>query len=127
MATETNKKALGIYNAAADLRTQQYRGVKISGSRTIGAIVASTDKPIGILQNKPNIGEPCEIAYEGEIIAQAGTATIVAGDDLMFDASGRVILAVAAAGANWVIGQAAEASTAVNALISIVMVPSRKI
>jgi hypothetical protein len=127
MATEANKKALGTLNAAADLRTQQYKGVKLSGSRTVGAITASTDKPAGILQNKPNTGEACEIAYEGEIIAMAGTATVAAGDDLMFDAQGRVILAVAAAGANWVIGQALEASTAIGALISILMVPSRKI
>jgi hypothetical protein len=121
MATESRKVTNGTMNAAADLRTFQYRGVKLSGSRTVGAVTGPTDKPIGILQNKPNIGEACEVAYEGEIIAQAGTATVAAGDDVMFDASGRVITAVAAAGANFVIGQAMEASTAVNCLISVLM------
>lgn len=128
MATESAVTRNGTMNAAADLRTSQYRGVKMSGSRTVGLVTGPTDVPIGVLQNKPNIAEAADIALLGEVIVAAGTATVVAGDELMFDATGRVILAAAAAGANFVVGRAMEASTAIGALISMLMYPiARKI
>jgi hypothetical protein len=58
--------------AAADLRTKQYFFVKLDSSGNI--VLGDTAKPYGILQNKPNTGEACEIMKDGisKVSAAAG-------------------------------------------------------
>lgn len=42
------------FPAAADLSTHQYKFVKLDANGKVALQAAATDKPIGILQNKPN-------------------------------------------------------------------------
>lgn len=41
------------YKAAGDLSNKQYYFMKLSADRTVTTCTAATDKPIGVLQNKP--------------------------------------------------------------------------
>lgn len=118
MATESAVQRIGSLTASADLRTHQFKGVKISGVRTVTVIALATDKVLGILQNKPNTAEPADVAISGEVLAMAGAA-ITAGADLMFDTSGRVI--TAATTGNRVIGQAIDSAAAAGEIISIAL------
>lgn len=55
--------------AGADLRTHQYKVVNIAGT-----IAATADTAYGILQNKPNSGEPAQLKVFGRARALAGAA-----------------------------------------------------
>lgn len=122
MATESAVQRIGSLTASADLSTHQFKGVKISGSRTVTVIAASTDKCLGILQNKPLSGAPADIAIDGEILAMAGAA-ITAGADLMFDTSGRLIPALTTG--NLVYGRALEDAAAAGVIFSVTPVNQR--
>lgn len=76
--------------AAADLRTHQFKLVKITAARTVGLCTATTDKPIGVLQNKPNTGEAAEVLVIGVTEVVAGE-TIAAGDKLTVNAVAKAV------------------------------------
>lgn len=115
MAYEENMRKLGSLTASADLRTHQYKWVKLSGAGTVTVCAASTDEPIGVLLNKPNTGEAAEIATDGIVKVVAGAA-ITAGAALMSDASGRAITAATAG--NKTFGKALEAASGAGQVIS---------
>ena len=71
MATQ-NPVNLGGLKAGADLRTKQYHAVKISAADTVVSCAATTDKPLGILQNDPNTDEEA-------VVCVGGTSKYVAG------------------------------------------------
>lgn len=80
MATSQNEhyhKIVGLL-AAADLRTLQFTYVALDAS---GTVASSTDGVLGlgILLNKPNTGEPCEIAGPGSIVAAEYNGTVAPG------------------------------------------------
>jgi hypothetical protein len=110
MATEIRGLCVGLLTASADNRTNQLRFVKSSGNLTGTVCAAATDKPIGVLQNKPNTGEVMDILVTGVTKMILG-GTVAAGDDLTSDASGRAITAVANAGANRIMGVALQGGT----------------
>lgn len=65
MAYETPGFSITL-EAGADLSTQQYRFVKLDGNGRVIAIAAATDKPIGILQDKPAaLGRAAEVMTMG--------------------------------------------------------------
>lgn len=78
--------------AGADLSAQvnQYKCVKLNGSGQVIAIAADTDVPIGILQNRPALGDPAEVLLIGESKYQASTAVAI-GALLGIDADGQLI------------------------------------
>jgi hypothetical protein len=51
----------GDLSAAAS----QYKAVKLTAPNTVALCAATTDKPIGILQNRPNVNQPATVAYAG--------------------------------------------------------------
>lgn len=124
MATESVVKSVGTLTASAAITTPN-RFVKVSGNRTIALASAATDNVIGVVRNKPAIGEPADVAIDGEVIMEAGAA-VVAGVDLMSDASGRAITGVAAAGANRLLGTALEGAAAAGVLFSVLLPGVRK-
>lgn len=73
--------------AGADLSTHQYKFVKLSAARTAVICAAATDKPIGVLQNKPTSGTAATVRVFGETKVIAG-GTIAAGDSIGTDANG---------------------------------------
>lgn len=72
--------------AAADLRTHQFKFVKLTANG-IELCAALTDKPFGILQNAPNAGEPAEVMRIGVSKAIAG-GTIAIGAAVGTSATG---------------------------------------
>jgi hypothetical protein len=101
--------------AAADLRTHQYKLVNLNASGQV-ALAGSGTRAIGVLQNKPNTGEVCEIIHDGISKVVLG-ATVTAGDEVMSDASARAITGTAT---NQGLGVALEGG-AVNTLGTILL------
>jgi hypothetical protein len=99
----------------------QFLGVSITAARAVTNITASTTKPYGILQNDPTSGFVADVGVFGITKAVAG-ASITAGNQLMFDSSGRVIT-YTTPGTNEHVGIALEAATAANQVIAIFLQP----
>jgi hypothetical protein len=76
------------FEAGADLRTHQFKFVKLSADDTVILCAAATDKPIGVLQNKPNTGESAEVMLVGITKVQVDEA-LVAGDLIGTSADGQ--------------------------------------
>jgi hypothetical protein len=83
---------LGVLLAGADLSTHQYKAVKVNGSGAVVLAAALTDGCIGILQNAPTSGQPCEVMVDGVSKFKAG-AGITAGAVLSCGTDGRPITA----------------------------------
>jgi hypothetical protein len=107
------------YVAGADLRTHQYKLVKLTATDTVGLATAATDLLVGVLKNKPNTGEWASVAQQGisKVLSDGSGTAIVAGDPLTCDASSRVIKAVT--NNHVVIGFATEPSSAANIVIGV--------
>lgn len=66
------------FRAAADLSTKQFQFVKQT-SGGIDVISANTDKPFGVLQNKPTSGQPAEVMRLGTTkLVSTGTIAVAA-------------------------------------------------
>ena len=85
MAIEAEQAfTIGHLVASADLSSSQYRFVKLSGAGTVTVCSAVTDKPIGVLQNKPKSGQPatiCVIGVSKLVTGIAVTANALVGTD----------------------------------------------
>ena len=81
-------------NAGADLSSSQYHFVKLDASGNAVECAATTDKPVGVLQNKPTSGNQAEIVVIGVTKASADAA-VVAGAQLGAAADGQVVTYVA--------------------------------
>ena len=79
MAYESVGTDLGFFTAAADLSAKQYYFVKLASSTTVNVCAAVTDKPIGVLQNKPESGEQAIVRVFG-VSKISADATLAAGD-----------------------------------------------
>lgn len=97
----------------------QFLAVKLSSTadRTVSLITTSTERPYGILQNKPSTGIAANIGIEGVSKAIAGTTTILNGIGLMFGSSG-VVVPFTTNSSGFCIGQAIEAPTAVGQIFT---------
>jgi len=94
MATTEQAIASVTYAANADLSAKQYFLVKRHTTAGQCALVAATtDIPIGVLQNKPAAaGRAAEIVTLGRTKAEVAAATDIAiGDRLGPDANGRLV------------------------------------
>jgi hypothetical protein len=67
------------HTAGGDLSGSQYRFVKLAANKTVVVCTALTDKPIGVLQNKPTSGQAAEVVM-------SGATKLVAGADLALGA-----------------------------------------
>lgn len=77
------------YTAGADLSAaaSQYKLVKMSADRTVVLCAATTDQPIGVLQNKPKQNAAATVAIDGDTKCRAG-GLITAGDNVAPTAAG---------------------------------------
>ena len=80
--------------AGADLRTAQFKAVKINSSGQ-AVLAAAGDFAIGILQNKPNVGEAATIQVHG-ISKASADAAITAGARVTPSADGQLVTATVA-------------------------------
>lgn len=74
--------------ASGDLSSSQFHFVKLSANRTVVIVSAITDKPIGVLQNKPVDGEDAEVLLIGRSKVKAD-GTLTAGDLVGVSADGQ--------------------------------------
>lgn len=121
MTTTSTVLKSGTLVAGADLRAFQHTAVQISAAQTLDAVTDAAERIFGILQNKPNTGEVCEVDIFGITKWKAGDA-VAANAELMPDATGRCITAVETEG-NCIYGRAVEAAGAANEIIA-VLVPA---
>lgn len=110
-----HKPPVGL--AAADLSTHQFKFVKVTGANAVNITTAGTDFAIGVLQNKPVLGQACEVETQGTTKVVAGAA-VAAGVGVMSDATGRAITATAT---NKVQGIALEAAAGAGELITVLL------
>ena len=80
---------LESYQAAADLSDWQFRFVKLDANGQIAKVTAATDKPFGILQDKPAAqGRAGAVMLDG-MSKLVGGANVAKGDTIGTDAQGR--------------------------------------
>ena len=67
MAYEGPQICIPGLSAGADLSAaaNQYKFVKLSAAKTVVLCAAATDKPIGVLQNRPKSGETAQVCCIG--------------------------------------------------------------
>lgn len=102
--------------AASDLSTHQYKFVNVdtTGKAALGG--AGT-RSIGVLQNKPTLGQIGTVVVTGVSKVVAGAA-VTAGDEIMSDATGRAITAVAT---NQGLGVALSAAAGAGVIIPVLI------
>jgi len=88
MAYEGPQIRLVAVTASADLRTHQFKYVKVSGNNTVTICAATTDIPIGILQNTPNTGQAANVCAIG-ITKISSDAALTAGNEIGTSADGQ--------------------------------------
>jgi hypothetical protein len=91
MGYEHNLANLSLV-AKSDLRALQFTFVKVLLGGEVEANTTSGGYVIGVLQNKPNVGETAEVAFGGVTKIVLG-ATVGPAAEVMSDASGRAIAA----------------------------------
>lgn len=123
MATEQHLFKLSGLVASADLRTHQFKFVKLySTAGQVAAIAAATDLPIGVLQNKPNTGEACEIVCIGKTKLQADAALATIGTQIGTSADGQADAKVNGTDpTEYVLGQTLSAAANAGEIISAVI------
>lgn len=115
MAYEVIGFKTGTLVAAADLSTHQYKFVKLN--TTGGVVLATTagEKVIGVLQNKPLAGQPCEIVHLG-ICSVLANAALANTGPIMTAATGKA--ATAATTGSTIVGHLLEAAGADGDVVS---------
>lgn len=109
--------------AGADLTAAQYKLVKFSADNTVVLCSALTDKPCGVLQDNPNIGQACQVLATGITkIAVNAVSALAAGDAIGTSALGTALKKVALTDvACYVVGQCVQGGaigTVATAMIS---------
>jgi len=95
--------------AASDLRTKQYYMMGLNSSGTVTPCLSGDPGFIGVLMNKPNTGEPCELAAPGSIVPVSMDAAVAVGSLLICSADGQ---AAVAADGGYTVGLLLETSAA---------------
>lgn len=123
MARFNTNLTIGDLVAGADLRSNQYRFVRLTGANAVSAVTASTQAVVGIQNNRPNTGEVVEIVVAGLTKVVAG-APITAGAELMPDTQGRAITATGASNrsAGWA---AVESAANAGEIITVMPINGR--
>lgn len=99
MAVEQPLMNIGYLPAGADLSAKQFYAVKVNSSKAI-VLAGAGENALGVLQNDPTSGQAAEVMVVGVSKVKLG-ATVVAGENVMADAAGKL---VPATGVNAVLG-----------------------
>ena len=104
----------GAPGSPTDNAGNQYRAVKMTGTRQVGLVSATTDSCFGVLQNKPQVtGEAATIGIRG-ISKVRVSGAIAAGAGVFVAADGR-----GASSGTVRIGTAVTASAGADELIAV--------
>ena len=109
--------------AGADLSDKQYHLVKFSADNTVVLCTALTDKPCGVLQDNPTLGQAAQILATGITKVKVDAATaLVAGQAIGTTVLGTAVSKVALTDIGcYVVGQVVKggaAGTVATAMIS---------
>ena len=114
--------------AGADLSSGQYRFVKLNASGEAVLCAAVTDKPVGVLQNDPGLGEEAEVMATGITKLSADSAVAI-GDEIGTSADGQGDTIVSGTDTTvYKVGQALQAAGAAGVLFAALidcLAPSR--
>lgn len=110
----------GAWSAPAenDLSSSQYKALELGSGETVDVADGAADLIVGILQNKPEANEACEILSSGISKVLAGAA-VTRGARVGTDASGRAVAKTA--DADLTFGIALEAASAAGEYISVLL------
>lgn len=109
-------KSTGLI-AGSDMRTKQFYIVKLSANNTVVPCAATTDKPYGVLQNKPNSGEAAEVCCIG-LTKVSGDADLAAGNSIGCSADGQAAAYTVTDTTKHIIGQVQEDNSAAGGLVT---------
>jgi len=108
------------YVSGADNRTKQYYIVEETSTGTVTVANAATDRPVGVLQNKPNTNEAAQVRQTGITkCVSDGTTPIAIGDMIGTGSTGKCIKK--STDKDIIIGYSKSASTADGVVISVDM------
>lgn len=108
----------GAPGSPTDNSGNQYRAVKVTGTRQVGLPTAVGDNAIGILQNKPQVtGEAATVAIRGVTKVRVNGA-VTAGATVYLAADGR---GTATNATSTALGVALTAAAGANELISVLL------
>jgi hypothetical protein len=82
----SNSAVKTSFKAGADLSTAQYKFVKLNSDGDVILAAATTDRPIGVLQNDPASGETAEVTIAGGTKVKAG-GSVAVGNPLFTNAT----------------------------------------
>lgn len=98
----------------------QYKVVKFaSTANCVVHVNATTDAAVGVVQNDPTNGQAAEVAVCGVVIALAGVSDLARGELIGFNTTGQVVDHTT--DNRRIIGQALQASTAVNDEVQVLL------
>lgn len=101
------------YGAAADLSGKPFRYVKLAAASGQVAVCGAADIPMGVLQNRPRLGDAAAVITLSGAVAKAvsdGSQTAIAvGDTVGSNADGKAVKKTASG--SWYNGIALEASS----------------
>lgn len=119
MAYEIPGQQISI-QAAADLSAQQFRAVKLDANGQIAAITAITDRPHGILQDKPGAQGRAGCVMLDGVSKMVGGANLAKGDLVGVDNQGRAVAVVPGTDTTrYIIGTVLEDNSVAGGLITI--------
>lgn len=110
----------GLVSDDIALSASQYRAVQVGTGVNGGvwrAATAGQQFLIGVLQDKPALGDACTVQYNGITKWEAGVA-ITKGAKVVSDATGRAITGAATA-SHYCYGVALEAASAAGSIIAV--------
>lgn len=122
MAYEIANSAVKVsFVAGADLSASQYRFVKLDTDGEVIAASATTDRPIGVLQNNPTAGQIAEVTVVGGTKLKAGGSASV-GNPVFTSASATAVTATigSAASTFYVLGTFLEDAAAGQVVSTVV-------
>lgn len=121
MAYEGPQIKLTGVTASADLSAKQYYFVKMSGVNTVTVCAATTDKPIGVLQNAPVSGAEAEVCVIG-VTKVSSDVAITAGNSLCTSSDGQAaVMTQGTDTTKYVVGQAITTTGAAAGLATAVI------
>lgn len=120
MATDFGPVLDGSFPAGADLSAaaNQYKFVELNSGGDVTVCNAATDTPIGVLQNRPRLGEMAEVRIFGPTKVQADAALATPGTLIGTSADGQAdAKTLADAGTELAVGRTLTTSGAAGEVI----------
>ena len=110
-------RAVGLVCGASSLATKQFYAVKLHTDGTVIVCAATTDKPIGILQNAPTVGQEAEVCVIGQTKISADAQMLVAAS-IGTAVDGQLATYTVADTTKYIIGQCVYPAGAADGLAS---------